>query len=67
MGYRIGIECDGKKFHNASRDEWRDAMILGGEHLDVIYRLRGSDINFYIEDAFGRQHMNMLKKLVAVE
>jgi hypothetical protein len=49
-GYRVGIECDGKEFHEESRDEWRDAMILGGDHVDVIYRLRGSDINFYIED-----------------
>ena len=49
-GYRVGIECDGKEFHEESRDEWRDAMILGDSHVDVMYRLRGSDINFYIED-----------------
>jgi hypothetical protein len=49
-GYRVGIECDGKKFHEESRDEWRDAMILGDDQVDVIYRLRGSDIKFYIED-----------------
>jgi hypothetical protein len=48
--YRVGVECDGKKFHDASRDEWRDAMIIGENHLDAIYRLRGSDINYYIED-----------------
>lgn len=29
-GFRAGVECDGKDFHNPSRDEWRDAMILGG-------------------------------------
>ena len=49
-GYRVGIECDGKEFHEESRDEWRDAMILGDGYVDVIYRLRGREINFYIED-----------------
>ena len=32
------------------RDEWRDAMILGGEFVDSIYRLRGCDIHYHIED-----------------
>ncbi|MBO1897593.1 hypothetical protein HNW13_017795 [Shewanella sp. BF02_Schw] len=49
-GYRVGIECDGKEYHCENRDEWRDAMILGGGHIDVIYRLRGVDINYRIED-----------------
>jgi hypothetical protein len=49
-GHRIGIECDGKEFHNESRDEWRDGMILGEAHVDTIYRLRGADINHRIED-----------------
>lgn len=49
-GYRVGIECDGREFHDESRDEWRDAMILGENHVDSIYRLRGSDINYHIED-----------------
>ncbi|MFZ1389844.1 MAG: hypothetical protein WBP46_18985 [Thiolinea sp.] len=49
-GYRVGIECDGKEFHDAARDEWRDAMILGEHHVDVIYRVRGSDIVYYMED-----------------
>jgi len=47
---RIGIECDGKEFHNDSRDEWRDAMILGTNTVDVIYRVRGSDITHHIND-----------------
>lgn len=50
LGYRVGIECDGKNFHDASRDEWRDAMLLGEQHVDVIYRVRGNDIVYYIED-----------------
>lgn len=49
-GHRIGVECDGKEFHNESRDEWRDGMILGGAHVDTIYRLRGADIHHRIED-----------------
>lgn len=49
-GRRVGIECDGQEFHDESRDEWRDAMILGEGHVDAIYRLRGSDITYYIED-----------------
>lgn len=47
---RIGIECDGREFHDESRDEWRDAMILGEGHIDAIYRLRGRDLTYYIED-----------------
>ena len=49
-GKRIGIECDGREFHDESRDEWRDAMIIGEGHVDVIYRLRGCDITYCIED-----------------
>ena len=49
-GQRVGIECDGKEFHDAARDEWRDALILGENHVDVIYRVRGSDITYHIED-----------------
>lgn len=47
---QIGIECDGREFHDESRDEWRDAMILGGGFVDAIYRLRGCDIHYHIED-----------------
>ena len=48
-GKRIGVECDGKDFHDTSRDEWRDAMILGDDYLDVMYRIKGDDINYQIE------------------
>lgn len=43
----IGIECDGRDYHqgdDAERDDWRDAIILGASHVDAMYRLRGSDI-----------------------
>jgi very-short-patch-repair endonuclease len=51
-GRKTVIECDGKEFHEGSRDEWRDAMILGSTDIDEIYRIRGSEINFRIEDVF---------------
>jgi very-short-patch-repair endonuclease len=43
-GTRIAVECDGQEFHDFSRDEWRDAMILGEKHVDAIYRIRGADL-----------------------
>jgi len=47
---KIAFECDGKDFHDVGRDEWRDAMILGGGHVDTIYRLRGTDLVHRAED-----------------
>ncbi|MEW6619874.1 MAG: hypothetical protein AB1422_11160 [bacterium] len=49
-GKKVAFECDGKDFHEESRDEWRDAMILGGGEMDTIYRFRGSDITYHLED-----------------
>ena len=49
-GKKIGIECDGKEFHDDSRDEWRDAMILGDEKVDSIYRFRGCEITYSINE-----------------
>ncbi|MDA8119685.1 MAG: hypothetical protein M0Z85_06445 [Gammaproteobacteria bacterium] len=49
-GHRVGFECDGKEFHDKARDEWRDAMILGSDALDAIYRLRGPDITYHMND-----------------
>lgn len=48
---RIGIECDGKAYHNVEKDEWRDKSILNANLLDVIIRFRGTDIVFRIHDA----------------
>jgi hypothetical protein len=47
---RIGIECDGKEFHDQYRDEWRDAMILGDRRADEIIRFRGCDLTYHLED-----------------
>jgi hypothetical protein len=46
----IAFECDGKEYHDWQRDEWRDAMILGSKKVNLIYRLRGSDLYKHIED-----------------
>lgn len=43
---RIALECDGEEYHDARRDEFRDAMILGAGAVDSIYRLRGRDIYY---------------------
>jgi len=47
---RIGFECDGQEYHDKCRDEWRDAMILGDDQLDVIFRLRGQDLHYHMTD-----------------
>jgi len=49
-GPKIAFECDGAEYHDAARDEWRDAMILGADAVDVIYRLRGRDLTYHLED-----------------
>ncbi len=66
---KIAIECDGKEFHEESRDEWRDAMILGCGFVDVIYRLRGSDIHYHIEDLLyliSRRDPNVISERGAI-
>lgn len=47
---KIAIECDGKDFHDNYRDEWRDAVILGYEKVDTIYRFRGKDLYWNAND-----------------
>ncbi|OFI66366.1 hypothetical protein [Vibrio cholerae] len=51
-GRKTAIECDGKEFHEKSRDEWRDSMILGSTDIEEIYRISGKEINYRIEDVF---------------
>lgn len=38
----IAIECDGTAFHDAYRDEIRDAAILSQTLIDTIYRIPGT-------------------------
>jgi len=50
-GRYIGFECDGKEFHKDSlRDEFRDAFILSTQNIEKIYRFKGKDIYFKIEE-----------------
>src|SRR5262245_53638160 len=49
---RIGIEIDGKEFHDQHRDAWRDAMILGDRQADEIIRFRGCDLHYHLDDCF---------------
>jgi very-short-patch-repair endonuclease len=43
-GRSVGIECDGQDYHDAERDEWRDALIMATGRVNAIYRLKGCDI-----------------------
>ena len=59
---RIGIECDGRDFHDEYRDEWRDAMILGDVRTDEIIRLRACDLTYHLDDCIfilSRLHPSM--------
>jgi hypothetical protein len=50
-GSRVAFECDGKEFHpDGMRDQCRDALLLDGRHVDVIYRLRGQDLYHHPDD-----------------
>lgn len=48
---KIGIECDGKEFHDYTRDMFRDAIIIGCSDIESIYRFGGKDICFHLNDA----------------
>ncbi len=43
LNNKIVVECDGKEFHDANRDKWRDATLLGSGYAEVIYRIRRSE------------------------
>jgi hypothetical protein len=47
---RIAIECDGKKFHNSTRDLVRDTLILGSGAVETIFRVQGKDAYYRPED-----------------
>lgn len=50
QGRTIGIECDGKNWHNEARDAARDKAILLAGDVDAIYRFRGQDIHYRLDD-----------------
>src|SRR5215468_3828370 len=47
---RLGFECDGRDYHQASRDAARDRAIIQSGYADRIYRLRGHDLFFRLND-----------------
>ncbi len=40
----LGLECDGKEFHDTEHDLWRDALIIGDTEITDIIRITGSQI-----------------------
>ena len=57
-GRLVGIECDGRGYHlNRERDDMRDRAILEAGELHAIYRLRGQDVFWLIEDVFYLLHL----------
>ena len=46
----VAFECDGIEYHDESRDEWRDAVILGATSLKAIFRFQGSALFYHMED-----------------
>jgi very-short-patch-repair endonuclease len=76
--FKIGIECDGKQFHDHARDNCRDTFILGTGQVDAIFRLRGNDIFYRIDDClylmslyypsyFSKRGMSNLERLCGSE
>ena len=74
----VGIECDGKDYHEITRDRWRDAIILNKSNVSDIFRLRGCDIKYSIEEClyiiswyypeiFDQKGMDDLMKLIDIE
>lgn len=45
-GYLIAFECDGREFHEDFRDEVRDAILLGDNHVGTIYRFDGAPLYY---------------------
>ena len=54
---KIGIECDGKQFHNETRDKLRDDSILETGLVDVIYRVPGKSLWFHTYEALDLLRM----------
>lgn len=46
-GYRLGIELDGKEFHEDEADAIRDAWLFDHNYLDEIIRIPGYAIHWY--------------------
>ena len=74
---KIAVECDGRDFHDVFRDEFRDAILLGEEHISTIYHFRGCDLTYHPDDCIwlmsfidsgffskrGHIHLNQLRNI----
>lgn len=49
-GRPIGIECDGKEFHDLEKDAKRDAAIMATGQLAALYRVYGKDCYYCSND-----------------
>lgn len=73
----VVVECDGEEHHTLDRDEWydewRDALILIQKKAQVIYRVKGTDIQnniykvfaiiyTYDEDLFNKEYADRIEK-----
>jgi hypothetical protein len=43
---RIGVEIDGRAFHDHVVDAWRDCILLGEKHIDVMIRFDAKDVHY---------------------
>jgi hypothetical protein len=61
-GRTVGFECDGQKYHDEVKDEWRDALIMGTHRVNAVYRIAGRNIFHQIERSLyliGRDEPNL--------
>jgi hypothetical protein len=45
---KIGLECDGRDYHNPVYDEWRDAILIGSNQLQAVYHFPGRGIFHHV-------------------
>lgn len=55
---RIGIECDGRSFHDKNKDQIRDEAILDTRTVDAIYRIPGRCQWFYPYEVLDLLRLN---------
>jgi very-short-patch-repair endonuclease len=53
-GRRVIVECDGAKFHEFWKDQERDLCMIRNNCVDDVYRIRGCDIYFALDQTIDR-------------
>ena len=51
-GLRVGVEIDGRPYHEYWRDRARDALVLATDTVDEMIRIAARGIVFHVEDVF---------------